>query len=92
MFNCWGEGSVEGYGIMTDHAAMNETPLVMAMYSELVQMKNLPSDSTKWPLGVSGKAPRKFACRKVGIKSVNEQKERMGKILREALSDLYEKN
>ncbi len=57
MFNCWGEGSVEGYGIMTDHAAMNETSLEMAMYPELVQMKNLPSDSTKWPLGVSGKAP-----------------------------------
>jgi len=88
MFNCWGEGSREGYGIMTDHAAMNETSLIMAMYPELVQMENLPSDSTKWPVGVSGNDPREFASPEVGIKSINEQKERMGKILRKALSEL----
>ncbi len=88
MFNCWGGNSAKGYGIMTDHAAMNETSLIMAMYPELVQMENLPLDSEKWPVGVSGKDPRKFASPEVGIKSINEQKERMGIILRKALSEL----
>ncbi len=88
MFNCWSETSDEGYGIMTDHAAMNETSLLMAMRPELVQMENLPSDSSKWPVGVSGKDPRKYATPEVGIKSINEQKERMGNILRNALSEL----
>ena len=88
MFNCWGGSRVQGYGIMTDHAAMNETSLIMAMYPELVQMENLPSDSSKWPVGVSGNDPRVFANPDVGMKSINEQKERMGKILRKALSEL----
>ena len=87
MFNCWDESSGQGYGIMTDHAAMNETSLIMAMYPELVQMENLPSDSEKWPVGVSGKDPRIFASPEVGMKSINKQKERMGKILRKALSE-----
>lgn len=62
---------------MTDHAAMNETSLLMAMYPELVQMENLPSDATKWPVGVSGKDPRKFADPEVGNQSINEQKDQL---------------
>ena len=92
MFNCWGGESSKGYGIMTDHAAMNETSLLMAMYPELVQMESLPSDTTQWPLGVLGKDPRIFASPEVGIKSINDQKERMGKILRKALSDVQNCN
>ncbi len=88
MFNCWEETREEGYGIMTDHAAMNETSLVMAMYPELVQMENLPSDTKKWPVGISGKDPRKFASAEVGIKSIEKQKKRMGKILKKALAEL----
>ena len=88
MFNCWGDKLGEGYGIMTDHAAMNETSLVMAMYPELVQMENLPSDTEQWPLGVSGKDPRIYASPEVGNKSINNQKKRMGDILRNALSEL----
>jgi len=88
LFNCWGEGSGDGYGIMTDHAAMNETSLIMEMYPELVQMENLPSDSEKWPVGVAGNDPRKFGSPEVGMKSISEQKERMGEILKKALSDL----
>lgn len=88
MFNCWDETSDQGYGIMTDHAAMNETSLLMALRPELVQMENLPSDAEKWPVGVSGKDPRKFATPEVGNKSINEQKERMSIILRNALSEL----
>jgi len=88
MFNCWEEGSGNVYGIMTDHAAMNETSLLMAMYPELVQMENLPSDTAVWPVGVSGRDPRIFASPQVGFKSINEQKERMGKILSNALSEL----
>ncbi len=88
MFNCWGDRLGEGYGIMTDHAGMNETSLIMAMYPELVQMENLPSDTAQWPLGVSGKDPRIYASPEVGFKAINNQKERMSKILKEALSEL----
>lgn len=88
MFNCWGDRIGEGYGIMTDHAAMNETSLVMAMYPDLVQMENLASDTAQWPLGVSGKDPREFASPEVGFKAIENQKKRMSIILREALSKL----
>ena len=88
MFNCWGDKLGEGYGIMTDHAAMNETSLLMAMHPELVQMENLPSDKAQWPIGVSGKDPREFASPEVGFKAIENQKERMCKILKEALSEL----
>ena len=88
MFNCWGDKLGEGFGIMTDHAAMNETSLLMAMYPELVQMENLPADTAQWPLGVSGKDPRIYASPEVGFKAIENQKERMAKILREALSEL----
>ena len=87
MFNCW-DDSPPGYGIMTDHAAMNETSLVMAMYPELVHMEYLPSDSTQWPLAVNGRDPRKYASAEIGFEIITYQKERMAKILRKALSEL----
>lgn len=81
IFNCWSEQDAEGLGIMVDHAAMNETSLVMALRPELVHMEYLPADTSQWPAGVGGKDPRLFASSELGWKAINLQKERMINLL-----------
>jgi creatinine amidohydrolase len=88
LFNCWGHQDAEGLGIMVDHAAMNETSLVMALRPELVHMEYLPADTTQWPVGVGGRDPRLFASPELGWKAINLQKERMVGMLKQALKDL----
>jgi PhoPQ-activated pathogenicity-related protein/creatinine amidohydrolase/Fe(II)-dependent formamide hydrolase-like protein len=86
-FTCWGsEYDGQGLGIMVDHAAMNETSLVMALRPELVQMYRLPKVEAGWPVGVGGRDPRVHASAEVGREAIKLQKERMAKILREALN------
>ena len=88
-FTCWGgELDRQGMGIQVDHAAMNETSLVMALRPELVQMDRLPEDPSSWPVGVGGKDPRKFASAEFGHEILKLQTERMAKILRQALDKL----
>lgn len=88
-FVCWGgEYDRQGMGIQVDHAAMNETSLVMALRPELVQMERLPKDPNSWPVGVGGRDPRKFASAELGHKILKLQTERMAKILRQALLKL----
>ena len=88
-FVCWGsEYDSQGKGIMVDHAAMNETSLVMAFRPDLVQMHRLPKDPNSWPVGVGGKDPRKFASAELGREIIKLQTERMTKILRQALDKL----
>ncbi len=86
-FVCWGsEYDRQGMGIQVDHAAMNETSLVMALRPELVQMDRLSKE--RWPVGVSGRDPRRFASAKLGNKIIELQTERMAKILKNALTKL----
>ncbi len=88
-FVCWGsEYDSQGKGIMVDHAAMNETSLVMALRPELVQMYRLPKDPNSWPVGVGGRDPRKFASAELGREIIKLQTERMAQILRQALVKL----
>ena len=88
-FTCWGgEYDRQGLGIQVDHAAMNETSLVMAMRPELVQMDRLPDVSKGWPVGVGGKDPRIHASAEFGRKAIKLQTERMSKILRNAMKNL----
>jgi len=88
-FTCWGgEYDAQGMGIQVDHAAMNETSLVMALRPELVQMDRLPKDPDSWPVGIGGKDPRQFASAELGHKILKLQTERMAKILRQALDKL----
>lgn len=83
---CWGsEYDREGLGIQVDHAAMNETSLVMALRPELVQMDRLPPDLNDWPLAVGGKDPRVHASPEVGQKAISLQMQRMAGILRKLL-------
>jgi len=88
-FTLWGsEVDRQGLGIQVDHAAMNETSLVMAMYPDLVHMENLPSDLDEWPLAVGGRDPRTEASPELGRKAIAIQRKRMVGILHEALSRL----
>jgi creatinine amidohydrolase len=87
--NCWGsEQDGEGLGIQVDHAAANETSLVMALRPELVQMERLPGDPDEWPLAIGGRDPREFASPEFGRRAIALQTERMAKLLREALARL----
>ncbi len=81
LFICWREDETDGLGIQTDHAAANETSLVMLLYPQLVKMENLSDNLECWPLGVSGKDPRIYADPQIGKKAVELQLERMAKIL-----------
>jgi creatinine amidohydrolase len=85
ILHCWGHQDEAGMGIMVDHAAMNETSLVMAMRPELVKMQYLPADTALWPVGVGGRDPRIWASRKKGDEILAIQKERMVALIKEAL-------
>jgi creatinine amidohydrolase len=86
---CWGsEHDRQGLGIQVDHAAMNETSLVMALRPELVWMGRLPADLDRWPVAVGGKDPRVHASPEVSRKAIALQVERMAGILRALLAGL----
>ena len=88
ILHCWGHRDEEGMGIMVDHAAMNETSLVMALRPELVHMEYLPADPSKWPVGVGGKDPRTLATPEKGAEILEIQKERMVKLIRNTLGEI----
>jgi len=86
-FTCGGSPQdPEGLGIQTDHAAMNETSLVMALRPDLVRMDRLPSAPGQWPVAVWGRDPRTDASPEVGHRAIALQTERMAGILRETLA------
>ena len=78
----------EGLGIMTDHAGMNETSLMMYYYPDLVKMDKLPADTAIWPLAVAGSDPRIHASAEQGQRAVEFQLERMERLLGQALDSL----
>lgn len=86
LFHCWRDVEDDN-GIQTDHAATNETSLVMALRPELVQMENLSKDPNDWPEAVHGRLdPREHASPKLGNKAIDMQADRMEKLLRKALA------
>jgi creatinine amidohydrolase len=87
LFYCWRADDSDGLGIQTDHAAANETSLVMALRPELVQMDNLPKDLSVWPVSIGGQDPRVHASAERGREAIRLNVERMAGILREALRD-----
>lgn len=79
----------EGIGIMTDHAARNETSLMMYFYPELIRMDLLPEDTALWPVGVWGADPRLHASSELGKEAVDFHLERMKGVLEKALASLH---
>jgi creatinine amidohydrolase len=47
-----------GWRSQIDHAAKNETALMLALRSDLVDLARLPADRAIWPQGVGGEDPR----------------------------------
>ena len=88
ILHCWGHRDKEGMGIMVDHAAMNETSLVMALRPELVKMEYLPADTSEWPVGVGGMDPRLWASLDKGEEILAIQKERMVNLISETLAGI----
>ncbi|MCW4048708.1 MAG: creatininase family protein [Candidatus Bathyarchaeota archaeon] len=71
-----------------DHAAANETSIMMALHPSLVHMDHLPSDPKEEPLGLIGKDPRIHASPDHGKNIVAIHLDRMETILRQQLSEL----
>ncbi len=88
LFTCWRNNESDGLGIQTDHAAANETSLMMAIKPALVKIENLPKDMNEKPLGLDGKDPREFASSEEGNKIISLQVERMAKLLKEKLAQI----
>ena len=88
LFICWRDDESDGLGIQTDHAAANETSLMMALHPDLVQMANLPQDPDQWPLAVGGRDPRQHASPELGRKAIETQAERMADLLAKTLAEL----
>jgi len=86
---CWGgEADREGLGIQVDHAAMNETSLVMALRPALADLAALPADLEQWPVGIGGRDPRLYASSELGLRIIALNKERLAGVLRTLLAKL----
>lgn len=86
LFHCLRAHEEDNLGLQIDHAAANETSLMMAFNPDLVHMENLPIDAREWPKAILGKDPRLFASPQYGHHVVRFQLERMEKLLRAALA------
>jgi len=73
-----------------DHAAMNETSIMMALHPDLVHMENLSKDKKKRPLAIIGKDPRTHASAEHGENIIRLHLNRMEGILKEQLLHLQE--
>lgn len=85
-YNLWELGVNGDDGIQTDHAATNETSLVMAIAPDLVDMEQLANDEI--PLGVWGRDPRTYASRSEGERIIQKNVELAAKALEAIVADL----
>lgn len=86
IFNLWGSENDEWNGFMCDHAAMQETSIVMKYRPDLVKMENLPGDLDTWPVGIRGYDPRVYASAERGEEIIKIQKERIVQTLKSELT------
>jgi creatinine amidohydrolase len=82
LFTCWNDGEPPRMGLQTDHAATNETSLMMSLRPELVDLDNLPENLNEKPLGLLGEDPRKYASSEAGRKIIELQLNNMTKLLK----------
>ncbi len=66
--HCWNRDAArtDHLGLMIDHAAANETSLMMALHPELVHMQQAPTDLNIVLTGVGGRDPRTHASAEYG--------------------------
>lgn len=84
--NLWELGYKGDEGIQTDHAAANETSLVMALRPDLADIGKLSADSA--PVGVWGEDPRKAASARRGHSIIDKNAEAASKKLQALISGL----
>lgn len=87
VLNCWGNDSAD-LCLQCDHAAANETSIMMYLHPELVHMENLPADKAIWPLGIMGRDPRIHASSKYGKAIIDFEVKKMKAILANELETL----
>ena len=68
---------VDAIGFQNDHAAANETSIMMHFYPELVDMGALPADPAVRPEGVAGEDPRYHASPALGQAATDEAAARL---------------
>lgn len=73
-------------GIQTDHAAANESSLVMALRPELADISELDAGNT--PVGVWGADPRKFASEEHGNELVEKNAAKAAALLKNIVAEL----
>ncbi len=71
-----------------DHAAANETSIMMALHPSLVRMDSLPDDPKEQPVGLIGRDPRVHASPAHGQRIVDSHLERMEALLGRLLAEL----
>ena len=71
-----------------DHAAANETSIMIALHPSLVHMESLPEDPDEWPLGIIGRDPRTHASAENGRRIIDIHLDRMEAILKDHLKKL----
>jgi creatinine amidohydrolase len=71
-----------------DHAAANETSIMMALHPSLVRMDHLPDDPQEQPIGLIGRDPRIHASTAHGHRIVATHLERMETLIRKQLEEL----
>jgi len=84
LLSCW-EGYDGGDGFQSDHAAANETSIVLGLRPDLVDMSMLPSDPNEWPLAIGGRDPRLHASEAYGESILRLHTERMAGIIKNLL-------
>jgi creatinine amidohydrolase len=94
LFHCWdpSAGMDDELGIQMDHAAANETSLMMALHPDLVHLENLFPDPGDWPMAIIGKDPRQFASAEKGRQAIRKQASRMAALLRAELDAIKLQN
>jgi creatinine amidohydrolase len=85
LFELWDLGGRGNEGIMTDHAAFNETSLMMGLYPELTDLGNISSDQEM--VGIWGDDPRSTS-EQVGRRIIENNITVIGSRLQEELSKL----
>jgi len=87
VMNCWGNDK-DNLCLMCDHAAANETSLMMYLHPELVHMEKLPADTSIWPKGMLGEDPRLHASAGHGKDIIDFEVNKMKAVIEKELAKL----
>lgn len=84
LANLWRRIEKDAFGFQIDHAAQNETSLIMALRPELEHLEEIAG--SRIPIGIMGKDPRKSASIQLGEKIITKNMERMESVLKKILA------